>query len=81
MTNLVIESIKVNYKEDYFTDRIEIKVSKGEKVKENTTKTQVPKTITTVNYLLNNNPKRKPYLGENLLITYKIYQSHIMCEI
>lgn len=73
---LVIEAIKVNYKgKDYLTDRIEINVSKGEKVLINsTTKTQAPKNNSKI-FAKITSSKSKPYIGENLLIKYKIYQS------
>ena len=70
---LIIESIKVKYEaKDYTTDRIIINVSKGKKT--------IPKTNSTNNinsklFAKISTTKTTPYLGENILISYKIYQS------
>ena len=72
---LIIESIKVNFDgKDYQTKRININVSKGQ-VNNSTTQQK--------NSSNNNNKlfakitcsKLNPYIGENLIIKYKIYQS------
>jgi len=75
---LAIEAIKVNYKgKDYLTNRIEVNVTKGEKAPINsTTKTQAPKNNSNSKLFAKiTTSKSRPYIGENLLIKYKIYQS------
>ena len=73
---LTIESITVNYKgKNYSTKNIKINVSKGKKdITNNSTKN---KTSNQSNKLFAKitASKTKPYLGENILIQYKIYQS------
>jgi hypothetical protein len=74
---LFIESIKVNYDgKDYQTEIIQINVSKGQK---NITSSESTKSSSN-----NNNStlfakiscsKRNPYIGENILLKYKIYLS------
>jgi len=73
---LTIESITVNYKgKNYSTKNIKINVSKGKKdISNNSTKN---KTSNQSNKLFAKitASKTKPYIGENILIQYKIYQS------
>ena len=74
---LSIESIKVNYNgKDYQTKKITVNVSKGQqntvssnnkKTNSNNSNSKLFAKITCSNY--------QPYIGENLIVKYKIYQS------
>ncbi len=73
---LFIESIKVNYDgKDYQTERIAINVSKGQN---NNIALPSAKTSSNTNSKLFAKiscSKTSPYIGENILVKYKIYQS------
>ena len=75
---LVIESIKVSYDgKDYTTDRIIINVGKGQKAiqQSNSTKSNSTNNSNSKLFAKISTTKLNPFLGENILISYKIYQS------
>lgn len=72
---LFIESIKVNYGgKDYQTERIAINVTKGQN---NISQSPAKSTSNTNSKLFAriSCSKTSPYIGENILVKYKIYQS------
>ncbi len=80
---LSIESITVNYNsKEYKTDIIEINVTETNKTKNSTNISKQKNSNQIQQQPKNKNlfarisaSKAKPYIGENLLLTYKIYQS------
>ena len=74
---LFIESIKVNYEgKDYTTDQITINVSKGQNSKTSTSSPNpVSNSTNSKLFAKITCSKTSPYLGENILLKYKIYQS------
>ena len=73
---LFIESIKVNYDgKDYQTDRIAINVSKGQNKNIAPSSAKPSSNTNSKLFAKISCSKISPYIGENILVKYKIYQS------